>query len=63
MNDKCGIIVNSSRSIIYSSSGKDFDKAASISAKKLKIKWRIFLKEKKNYLTLIKSFNYLAVSK
>ena len=47
MNDKCGIIVNSSRSIIYSSSGKDFDKAASISAEKIKVQMENFLKEKK----------------
>ena len=47
MNDKCGIIVNSSRSIIYSSSGKDFDKAASISAEKIKDQMENFLKEKK----------------
>ena len=47
MNDKCGIIVNSSRSIIYSSNGKDFEKTASISAKKIKDEMENLLKEKK----------------
>jgi orotidine-5'-phosphate decarboxylase len=35
LNDKCGIIVNSSRGIIYASSEKDFAKVAGIKAKEL----------------------------
>lgn len=35
MNDKCGLIVNSSRSIIYASNGNDFAVAALNAAKKL----------------------------
>lgn len=35
MNDEIGIIVNSSRSIIYASSGNQFDKAAAEAAKKV----------------------------
>lgn len=37
MNDTCGLIVNSSRSIIYASNGEDFAVAASNAAKKLQI--------------------------
>ena len=36
MNAKCGLIVNSSRGIIYASSGEDFDKAAAEEARKLR---------------------------
>ena len=35
MNDEIGIIVNSSRSIIYASSGNQFDKAAAEAAEKV----------------------------
>jgi orotidine-5'-phosphate decarboxylase len=35
MNSTCGLLVNSSRGIIYASSGKDFGAAAAIEAKKL----------------------------
>ena len=35
MNDHCGLLVNSSRGIIYASNGKDFAQAAGMEAKKL----------------------------
>lgn len=35
LNSDCGLLVNSSRSIIYASSGKDFAQAALLSAKQL----------------------------
>ena len=38
MNDKCGMLVNSSRGIIYSSDGEDFGDAAARSAKILQTK-------------------------
>lgn len=47
MNDKCGIIVNASRSIIYSSNGKDYENSASTSAKKIQDEMENLLKEKK----------------
>ena len=47
MNNKCGIIVNASRSIIYSSSGKDYENTASISAKRIKEEMENLLIKKK----------------
>jgi orotidine-5'-phosphate decarboxylase len=35
MNAQCGLLVNSSRSILYGSSGKDFAEVASLEAKKI----------------------------
>ena len=35
MNDACGLLVNSSRSIIYANSSSDFDKAAGMKAKEM----------------------------
>ena len=37
MNKDCGLLVNSARAIIYSSSGKDFASAAGKEAKNLKL--------------------------
>jgi orotidine-5'-phosphate decarboxylase len=37
LNDHCGLIVNSSRGIIYASSGKDFAEVAHIKAKELQV--------------------------
>ena len=37
LNNKCGIIVNSSRKIIYSDSGKKFAESARLEAKKIQI--------------------------
>ena len=37
MNNECGLLVNSSRSIIYSSNGSDFAQAARASALKIKL--------------------------
>jgi orotidine-5'-phosphate decarboxylase len=36
MNKKCGLLVNSSRAIIYASSGKDFAVASKVEAKKVR---------------------------
>ena len=45
MNDKCGLIVNSSRAIIYASNGDDFAVAASNAAKKLQEEMASLLQE------------------
>ncbi|PHI20793.1 orotidine-5'-phosphate decarboxylase [Lewinellaceae bacterium SD302] len=38
MNDHCGLLVNSSRGIIYASDGEDFAEAAGVAAKVLQVK-------------------------
>ncbi|MCK5536093.1 MAG: orotidine-5'-phosphate decarboxylase [Bacteroidales bacterium] len=43
MNNQCGIIVNSSRDIIYADSGRKFGKAARAAAKKLQEEMQILL--------------------
>jgi orotidine-5'-phosphate decarboxylase len=43
MNDHCGLLVNSSRSIIYASSGEDFAEAAAREAKSLQNEMRDML--------------------
>lgn len=43
MNKECGLLVNSSRGIIYNSSGKDFATAAVKEAKKLKLEMSQYL--------------------
>jgi len=43
MNSSCGLLVNSSRGIIYASDGKDFAKAARQEAKKLQLEMESFL--------------------
>ena len=45
MNSECGILVNSSRSIIYSGSGLDFAEKAALEAKKLQQKMSLILSE------------------
>ncbi|CAN5444973.1 orotidine-5'-phosphate decarboxylase [soil metagenome] len=45
MNRDCGILVNSSRGIIYASSGKDFAAKAKAEAKKLQTEMSVYLKE------------------
>ena len=45
-NDDCGLLVNSSRQIIYASSGIDFDEKAGEEAKKLQLDMRAILKAK-----------------
>lgn len=47
MNEHCGLIVNSSRGIIYASKGEDFANAAKNEAKKLKDNMEKLLKEYK----------------
>jgi orotidine-5'-phosphate decarboxylase len=43
MNSDCGLLVNSSRGIIYASSAKDFSKAAGREAKKLQVEMKEML--------------------
>jgi orotidine-5'-phosphate decarboxylase len=45
MNKDCGLLVNSSRSIIYASSGKDFADAAREEAKKLQVEMSVELEK------------------
>jgi orotidine-5'-phosphate decarboxylase len=45
MNSACGLLVNSSRGIIYASSGKDFAKAARIEAQKLQEEMKSLLEK------------------
>jgi orotidine-5'-phosphate decarboxylase len=44
MNDSCGLLVNSSRQIIYASSGNDFAKAAQAEARKVQQEMEAILK-------------------
>ena len=46
LNEECGLLVNSSRGIIYASNGSDFAVRAGEEAKKLKEKMSELLKEK-----------------
>lgn len=43
MTEECGLLVNSSRSIIYASTGEDFDKAAATEARKLRDQMEVLL--------------------
>ena len=43
MNKECGLLVNSSRGIIYASSGDDFAKAAGIEASKIQVEMEGYL--------------------
>lgn len=45
MNESCGLLVNSSRQIIYASSGKDFAEAAQAEAKRVQQEMEVLLKE------------------
>ena len=45
MNKQCGLLVNSSRSIIYSDSSKDFAKSAGKEAKKLRLEMTQYLQK------------------
>lgn len=45
LNDHCGLLVNSSRGIIYASGGEDFAEAAREEAKKLQKEMEVILKE------------------
>ena len=46
MNDDCGLLVNSSRSIIYAGNGIDYAQKAREQAEKLQIEMRSILEEK-----------------
>jgi orotidine-5'-phosphate decarboxylase len=45
MNDHCGLLVNSSRGILYASSGEDFAQAARASARSLSDKMKVALEK------------------
>jgi len=45
MNDQCGLLVNSSRSIIYASNGTDFAQAAGLEAKKIQEEMKAHLQK------------------
>ena len=45
MNDHCGLLINSSRGIIYASSGADFAEVAAKNAKELQVEMAGYLKE------------------
>jgi len=45
MNDECGLLVNSSRGIIYASSGLDFAHVAKAEARKLREEMNLYLKQ------------------
>jgi orotidine-5'-phosphate decarboxylase len=47
MNSKCGLLVNSSRGIIYASNGEDFAEKAGEAAKEVQIEMEVLLKEAK----------------
>ena len=46
LNDQCGLLVNSSRAILYASAGSDFAEKAGEAAKETQIEMKILLKEK-----------------
>ncbi len=46
MNDRCGLLVNSSRGIIYAGSGDDYEAAAAAGARELQQKMERLLREK-----------------
>lgn len=46
MTDDCGLLVNSSRGIIYASSGEDFAEAAAEEARKLQQEMEVYLKQR-----------------
>lgn len=45
MNDHCGLLVNSSRGIIFASKNEDFAEVAGVKAKELQLEMAIYLKE------------------
>jgi orotidine-5'-phosphate decarboxylase len=45
-NENCGLLVNSSRGIIYASNGTDFADKASLEAKKIQLEMASILKQK-----------------
>jgi orotidine-5'-phosphate decarboxylase len=47
MNGKCGLLVNSSRRIIFADNGKNFDKVAGEKAKEMQLEMEKYLSEKK----------------
>jgi len=46
MNSKCGLLVNSSRGIIYASSGTDFAEKAGAAAREVQQEMEMLLREK-----------------
>jgi orotidine-5'-phosphate decarboxylase len=47
MNNRCGLLVNSSRGIIFAGTGKDFDKAAAVQAGEMQSEMEKYLAQKK----------------
>jgi len=47
MNSHCGLLVNSSRQIIYASSGEDFAESAGFAAKEVQVEMEGLLREAK----------------
>jgi orotidine-5'-phosphate decarboxylase len=46
LNDQCGLLVNSSRGIIYASQGEDFESAAKDAAEELQLQMKKWLTKK-----------------
>jgi len=47
MNDKCGLLVNSSRGIIFADSSENFDKVAREKALEVQMEMSVYLRERK----------------
>ena len=47
MNSKCGLLVNSSRGIIFADNSKDFDKVAGQKAKEIQLEMEKYLRQHK----------------
>ena len=50
MNSRCGLLVNSSRGIIFADNSVDFDKVAGRKAKEIQLEMEKYLSERKSYL-------------
>ena len=46
MNNRCGLLVNSSRGIIFADNSKDFDKVAGQKAKEIQLEMLKYLHER-----------------
>ncbi|MCY4562183.1 MAG: orotidine-5'-phosphate decarboxylase [Flavobacteriaceae bacterium] len=50
LNEQCGLLVNSSRGIIYKSNGSDFARAAEVQSHKLQSEMEVYLKDIRDFL-------------
>ena len=50
MNSRCGLLVNSSRGIIFADNSTDFDKVAGQKAKEMQLEMEKYLRRKKSDL-------------